>query len=472
MKKEDLYFSSACMLADLIKKQEITAVELTEIFIERINKINHIINAYCTTTFEIARNQAETIDKLIKKGEPPGLLAGIPISIKDVIPMKGVRTTFGSKIYENYLPEMDSVIVTRIKKAGGIILGKTNTPEFGHRGTTENLIFGITKNPWNLSKTSGGSSGGAAAAVASGISPLAIGSDGGGSIRIPSSFCGCYGVKPTFGLVPRYPAEGISWATLTHYGPIVRYVEDAALLLDVIKGYYPADYFSIPAPEVSYTKNIKKTPKNLRVGYSLTLGFAKAIDPEVEKAVISAVSKFEQYNWEITEAPIKIKNPEVAYMTLMTAGLAHDLKPKLKKWTDKMTPSLVQMVLAGDKWKATDLEKATLKRKQMFEIFHNYFKNYDVLITPTTAIPAFELGIMNPTKIGNKTASPLTWISFTYPFNMTGLPAASIPCGWTKDGLPIGMQIIGRRFDELTVLQVSKAFEEIAPWQEKRPILN
>ncbi|NVM28937.1 MAG: amidase [Candidatus Helarchaeota archaeon] len=471
MRKEDICFYSASMIADLIKSQEITAVEITETFIERIEKINPIINAYCTPTFEMAREQAKRADRVVKDNAFIGALNGVPTSIKDVVPVKGVRFTYGSKLYENNIAEVDHAVVQRLKAAGCVILGITNTPEYGHKGITENFIFGTTKNPWDLGKTTGGSSGGAAASVVSGISTLALGSDGGGSIRIPSSLCGCYGLKPNFGRVPRYPFSGAAWATISHFGPLVRHVEDAALMLDAIKGPHPADFYSLPEQKTSYIEGIKEPPKTLKIGYSLTLGFVRALDPEVEKGVLDAVQKFEGLDWEVEETKFKFKNPEIGFMVLITTGLAHDLRTKLAKWRDKIDPTLLRYVDAGLELKATDSEFAKLMRMKMFEILSKYFQDYDLLVTPTTAVPAFELGIMTPRKIGKKASSPTAWVSFTYPFNMTGVPAASIPCGWTKNGLPIGMQIVGKRWDELTVLQASKAFQDLAPWQDKKPNL-
>lgn len=471
MSKEDFFFKPAFQIIEMINRQEMAAQEITERFIERIEKINPIINAYCTTTFDLARQQAKEADIRAKKGGKVGLLNGAPTSIKDVLLIQGVRTTFGSKIFENYIPNTDSVAVKRLKDAGCVILGKTNTPEFGHKGVTDNLVFGVTKNPWDLGKTTGGSSGGATAAVVSGISPLAVGSDGGGSIRTPSSLTGCYGLKPTFGRVPRYPTAGISWATLSHFGPIVRYVEDAALMLDVMKGYHPADYFCLPDQDVSYVEGLKTIPKKMKVAYSMNLGFLKALDPEVEENVLKGVHKFEKIDWTVEDAKLKQRSPENDYMVLITSGLAHEYRSKLKAWRDQMDPSFVKFVEAGERWSCMDAKTALLKRKEMFEYFAKLFETYDLLVTPTSAIPAFDLGVMNPSTVGTKSASPLTWVGFTYPFNMTGLPAASIPCGWTKSGLPIGMQLIGKRLDELTVLQASKAFQEIAPWQDKRPKL-
>jgi len=251
MNKEDICFMSACDMAEKIKTQELTSVEITESIIERIEKINPIINAYCTTTIDLAREMARKADNAVKKGEKVGLLHGIPTSIKDLMETKGIRTTFGSKIYENYIPEEDDLTVKKLKDAGIVLLGKTNTPEEGHKGVTDNLIFGESKNPWNLDRTCGGSSGGAAAAVASGLGPLALGSDGGGSIRIPSCFCGIYGLKPNFARIAR-KFRHLAFCTMSHYGPIVRYVKDAALMLDAMAGPDPIDKYSIPQPDVSF----------------------------------------------------------------------------------------------------------------------------------------------------------------------------------------------------------------------------
>ena len=272
MNREDICYMPAYEMADKIKKQEITSEEITEILIERIEKINPIINAYCTPTFELAREMAKKADNAVKKGDKLGLLHGIPTSLKDDTETKGIRTTWGSKYYENYVPKEDNIIVKRLKDAGCVILGKTNLPELGFKGVTDNLIFGSTKNPWNLERTSGGSSGGAAAAVASGLSPLALGADGGGSIRIPSSCCGVYGLKPTYGRIPSYPRIGIHFITMDHYGPIVRFVKDAALMLNIMKGHHSADNNSFPDDDIDYLEILNEKPKKLKIGYSKPFG--------------------------------------------------------------------------------------------------------------------------------------------------------------------------------------------------------
>jgi aspartyl-tRNA(Asn)/glutamyl-tRNA(Gln) amidotransferase subunit A len=419
MSKEDICFISAYDMREKIKTQELTSLEITEIIIERIEKINPIIHAFCTPTFDLARETAKKADDAIKKGEKIGILHGVPTSIKDLADTKGIRTTYGCKIFEHNVPEKDAIVVERLKNAGMVFLGKTNTPEFGHLAVSYNMIFEETRNPWNLERTPGGSSSGAAAAVASGLSPLALGSDGGGSIRIPSSLCGVYGLKPNFGRIPR-DFKFIAFYLLSHYGPIVRYVRDAALMLDAMKGPSDAD-------------------------------------------------KFEKFDWQVEKAKVRLKKPYQTVVTLVTAGFAYDFKAYLKDWKEKMTPSFVKLIEAGFNYNSQELLKAEYMAMKFYDQFYEYFKEYDILITPTIAITAFELGKSFPEQIAGKSVSPAAWMPFTYPFNMSGHPAASIPCGWSSEGLPIGMQIVGRRFDEATVLQVSKAFEEIAPWQEKIP---
>ncbi|MFX1444705.1 MAG: amidase [Promethearchaeota archaeon] len=471
MNKEEICFLSACDIAKKVKTQELTSVEITEAIIERIDKINPIINAFCIPTFELAREMAENADKIVKKGGDIPLLNGIPTSIKDLMQIAGIKTTYGCKFYENFVSERDETTVNRLRKAGAVFLGKTNTPAYGHIAVTDNMIFGTTLNPWNLERTSGGSSGGAGAAIASGLGPLALGSDGGGSIRIPACFCGVFGLKPSFGMVPRDLHGTIGWATLDHYGPIVRYVKDAALMLDSIKGPDESDRYTLPKRQISYLNQIEDFPKKLRVGYSLKLGFVKAIDPEVEKSVLNAAQKFEEYEWIVEEAKIKIKKPELAFNTIVTAGFGYDLQSFLKE-REKLDGTLVKMIEAGVTYSALDLKRAEAQREDIFNVVSKHFDNFDILITPSTAVPAFGLGMMFPPTIAGKGVSPVAWMSYTYPFNMTGNPAASIPCGWSSEGLPIGMQIIGRRFDDLTVLQVSKAFEDKAPWQDKKPKLT
>ena len=469
MNKEDICFMSAIDMFDAIRNQELTSLEITENIIERIEKINPITNAYCTTSFNLAREMAREADGKVKKGEKLGLLNGIPTSIKDLNPVKGIRTTYGSKIFENNIPDHDDIAVKRLKKEGCVILGKTNTPEFGFKGVTDNLIFGYSRNPWDINFTTGGSSGGAASSVASGMGPLAQGSDGGGSIRHPSCFCGAFGLKPSFGRVPRYPKLFPMGLDLAVIGPIVRYVKDAALMLDAMKGPFERDKATLPKDGFRYIDKIDEVPKRLKIGYSLDLGYAKAVDNEIEKSILNSVELFENLGWSIELVKMKMRKAQLSFNTLWTSTLGYNLKPYLKEWEGKMDPDLVKLVKAGLGYDGMSLPRAIAIRAQIYETIYKVFKDYDIFITPSTAIPAFKVGIMFPSKINGINISPTAWMPFSFPFNMTGHPAASIPSGWSNNGLPIGMQIVGKRYDDLKVLQVSKVFEELAPWQDKKP---
>ena len=460
MNKEDICFMSAVDMGEKIRSQELTSVEITETIIERIEKINPIINAYCTPTFDIARDMAKKADDAVKKGERLGILHGIPTSIKDLMDTKGVRTTYGSKVYENFIPDEDAISVERLKDAGIVFLGKTNTPEKGHKEMTDNLIFGVTKNPWDLERTCGGSSGGAGAAVGAGISPLALGSDGGGSIRVPSCFCGIYGIKPNFGRIPRNITT-LAFSDMSHHGPMTRYVKDAALMLDAMAGPHYMDKYSYLQKEGSFLDALKERPKKLKIGYSLNLGFLKTLNKDVEKSVRESVHKFEQFGWSVEEVKIRLKKANKALGLILMPGLLHDFKTILPEWRDKITPSLLFQLDMAAKSTLSGLMDGYSMRLELEKTVYQYFQNYDILLSPTATIIAPKLDVTG------FQADPLP-----FAFNLTWNPAASIPCGWSREGVPIGMQIVGRKLDEKTVFQVSQAFEEIAPWQDKRPSYN
>jgi aspartyl-tRNA(Asn)/glutamyl-tRNA(Gln) amidotransferase subunit A len=468
---KELCYMPALEMAEAIKKREISCIDVVDTILERIEKINPKINAYCTVLTDEAHKAAEEADKAVKQGKHLGPLHGVPVSIKDLIFTKGIRTTFGSKIFENFIPERDAIVVKRLKAAGAVILGKTNTPEFGYKAVTDNLLFGVTRNPWNLNLTSGGSSGGAGAAVAAGLGPMAVGSDGGGSIRIPSSFCGIFGFKPSFGRIPRYPVLH-GWETLSHYGPMTRTVKDAALMLDVMAGPHDADRLSLPNEKVSYLKSIESKPKELKVAWSIDLGYAM-VDPQVRTIVEKAVKVFESLDWKLEEVHPSFGDPEPTFTTMVLAETAAALIDAMGEWGDKIDPPLARLVEYGKDVSAMDYVKATFQRKELWEKVYRFFKKYDLLLTPTLAVPPFAIEEgMGPRVIDGKEASILGWMAFTFPFNLTGQPAASVPCGWTREGLPVGLQIVGRRFDDVTVLQAAAAFEEASPWAQKRPSID
>ncbi|TFG25447.1 MAG: amidase [Promethearchaeota archaeon] len=471
MNKEDICYMPAWQMVEKIRTQELSSQEITEIIIERIEKINPKLNSYCTTTFDLARKMAKKADDRAKTGENVGLLNGIPTSIKDTMDIKGIRTTYGSKFFEHHIPKETTVDVQRLIDAGCVILGKTNNSEFAFFGVTNNEVFGVTNNPWNLERTCGGSSGGAGASVAAGISPLALGSDGGGSIRIPASLNGIYGLKPNFGRIPIYPRNGLGGFTVCANGPMTNYVKDAALMLDVLKGFHEADRDVLPDDGVSYFKKVNEKPNKLKIAFSLDLGNTKQIEPEVEKAVTDSVQKFEELGWTVDTPKSRLRPPTWAFNTTYTANAAYNLGPYLQENRELLGSELVKSIEVGLTHSAVDLLNAFNARKNFYEKMYHFMKNYDVLITPTLSVTAFPHGILYPAIINGKGVPPTGWQPNTWPFNLTGHPAASIPCGWSEEGLPIGMQIIGHRFDELTVLQVSQAFEEIAPWQDRKPNL-
>ena len=405
------------------------------------------------------------------KGEQLGPLHGVPVSIKDLIFTRGVRTTGGSKIYENFIPQQDAIVVERLKAGGAIIVGKTNTPEFGWLGVTENRLFGATRNPWNLERTSGGSSGGAAASVAAGMGPLAIGSDGGGSIRTPSSFCGVFGLKPSCGRVPQGPGFPGGWGTLSHVGPITRTVRDAALMMEVIAGRDDRDRHSLPETNLHYLP-LDADVKGLKIAWSSDLGYA-VVDPQVLKVTEAAAKTFANLGATVEAAGPKLRSRELewAFRLVVAISEAATLQDKIEEWQEQIDPGLVLLI---DRFKdrlGTEYVQALYEFDECWRSIRSVFEQYDLLLTPVLAVPPFGLGQMGLREINGTRVSLLGWMPFTYPFNITGQPAASIPCGWTDDGLPIGLQIVGRRFDDATVLRAAAAFEQAVPWSDRRPPL-
>ncbi len=471
MNSQEICYLPALEMRDAIRAKKLSPVEVMDAILKRIEQINPKINAYCTLVADSAREQAKQAEDRVMKGEELGPLHGIPVSIKDLVFTEGIRTTGGTLMYENFVPDQDAILVERLKAAGAIIIGKTNTPHAGWVAITDNLVFGPTRNPWNLDRTPGGSSGGAASAVASGISPLAQGGDGGGSIRIPSSFCGVFGLKPSFGRVPQGPGFPGLWEGLSVSGPITRTVRDSALMMEVIAGRDDRDHFSLPDVNPKYLSRLGGDLKGMRVAWSKNLGYA-VVDPQVLKITESAVRTFATLGCNIEETDPQADSPQENFSTVTAASLASDLVEKLPQWRDRIEPALVAFMERSKDISATDYIKARIANLQYSNKMQAFFDNYDILLTPTLAVPPFEIGIYSPREIAGQRAAPLGFMPFTYPFNVTGQPASSVPCGWTDDGLPVGLQIVGRRFDDATVLKASAAFEQASPWADKRPPLD
>lgn len=467
---DELCWLPATELVALIRSKKVSPVEVTEAVLARIERLNPVLNAFCTLTPELARSAAKEAEIAVMKGEPLGRLHGVPVSVKDLVFTRGVRTTGGSRIYADFIPEEDAVAVERLKAAGAVLLGKTNTPEFGHKGVTDNPLFGTTRNPWKLDRTPGGSSGGAGAAVAAGLGPLAVGTDGGGSIRIPASFSGIYGLKPSFGRVPQRPGFP-GWETLSHTGPMTRTVRDAALMLEVMAGPDDRDRHSLPSESGSYLAACEAPVRGLSVAWSPDLGYA-ALDAEVGRMTEEAATVFESLGCHVEAVNPGWANPEEIFGTLVAAETYAALADKIDAWRDRMDPTLVRFLERGREVTAVEYIRASHRRAAYWDEVRSFLARFDLLLTPTLAVPPFAVETLGPREIAGQRVSPLGWLPFTYPFNLTGQPAASVPAGFTTDGLPVGLQIVGKRFGDRMVLQASAAFEAARPWISRRPHLR
>ena len=472
MVDQDLAFAPAWRLRELLVSKKVSPVELTELFLSRIEELNPGLNAYLTVTADEALADARRAEAAIKPGAELGALHGVPISIKDLNMTKGVRTTRGSLIVKDFIPDADEIVVTRIRGAGAVILGKTNTPEFGMSGTTENLLGDACRNPWDPERTSGGSSGGAGAGLAAGLHPLAQGSDGGGSIRIPSSMCGVYGIKPTQGRVPRpYQGPG-GWGQFSQNGPMARTVRDAAMLLQVMAGPDPSDPTAIQDPPPDFSASLDAGVRGLRLGWSANLG-SLPVDPEVRSVTQEAAQVFEELGASVEEAGVDLDHQHIreVFQTVWLSDFAANYSETLAANGDLMSPFVRDMVEEALKWPASRLALALRELEWHRARIDGIVRRYDLLLTPTLATPAFPIG-ERPRVIDGQAVDPVWGFTpFSFPINMSGHTAASVPCGFSSEGLPIGLHVIGHRGDEATVLRASAAFEKARPWADKRPVV-
>jgi len=467
--KNDLCFTPAHKLREAIRRKEISPVELVKTILARLEKINPQVNAFGTVVPEIALRAAQKAEEEITQGQEIKPLHGIPVSIKDLTITAGIRTTFGSKIYENFIPEEDALIVQRLKKAGAIILGKTNTPEFGAGANTYNAVFGATRNPWKLTHTCGGSSGGSAVALACGLGPLATGSDLGGSLRIPASFCGVVGFRTSPGLIPVYPRL-LGWDTMTVEGPMARTVKDTALMLSVMAGRDDLSPISLSVDPKVFLEAVEKPEiKGWQIAWSPDLRLIP-VDKEVKNIAEKAVNRLAELGGEVTlDQPDYSGLREVIQIT-RAWRMATLYGEALKKWRPQMNPNLVANIEQGLKLSAAEIGRAEKNRTLIYQRVHQFFEKYHLLITPTVAIPPFPVEIPYPKEINGQPMADYTdWFILTYAISITGHPAISVPCGFTAAGFPVGLQIIGRRLAEDTVLRAAAAFETIAPWQAHKP---
>jgi Asp-tRNA(Asn)/Glu-tRNA(Gln) amidotransferase A subunit family amidase len=457
-------------VAEAVRRREHSAVEVAEAALARIAALDGELGAFTVTLAEAALDTAQATDAAVARGEEVGPLAGVPVSIKDVVWMRGAPATNGSLALRDFVPDVDCVPVARLREAGATIVGKTNNPEFCYRGYTDNALWGLTRSPWNPERTPGGSSGGAGASVAAGMTPLAIGTDGGGSVRIPASYCGLVGVKPTFGLVPKEPGFP-GWKTLSIIGPLTRTVRDAALMLGVIAGVDPGDDMSYIGGDRDFVGAVTAHDlSSLRVAYSADGGFA-AVDPVVRRAFADAVERFAAATGVTpVEAHPALGDPMALWELIAGAeGFASE-GPLLAEHEAEMTPGTADIIRAGDIPAVTYIN-GMHERGRYTAAWSEFFETYDLLLSPTMQSTAFAVGLDGPEVIEGRRFAPDdgSWASLVVAANLTGQPAVTVPCGLGDDGLPIGLQITARRFEDALALRAAAAWEAVAPWPRLAP---
>jgi amidase len=469
MRDEELCFTPATRLASLIRRRQVSPLEIVRAVLDRIERVNPPLNAYCTVAAEQALAAARAATRALTRRAALGPLHGVPVSIKDLTPTRGIRTTWGSKIFEDHVPEEDAVVVERLKAAGAIVIGKTNTPEFGAGANTFNAVFGVTRNPWNPALTCGGSTGGGAVALATGMGPLAQGTDLGGSLRIPAAFCGVVGLRPSPGLVPAYPVP-VAWDSYSVTGPMARTVGDLALMLSTIAGPDPRSPISYPVDRRSFTAAVRRpTLRGARIAWSPDLGVTP-VDHEIRTVAESATAVLRRLGARVEEA-----HPDFAgLLDIVLASRGFSMvarhEDKLLKWREVMQENLVKNIDYGLGLRASDVGRAERRRSALWERVRKFQERYDFIVTPTTAVGPFPIETTYPREInGVPMANYIQWVLLTYAFTVVGLPAISVPCGFTRDGLPVGLQIAGRWRDEPSVLRAAAAFEQAAPWADRRP---
>ena len=466
---ESIAFLSASDMKDHYRAKALSPVEVVHAILERIERLNPTLNAFTVVTSELALSQARAAEQAYVAGDAPPL-AGIPTSIKDLTPTRGIRTARGSLIDADWVPEDDAPVVERLYAAGAVMLGKTNTPELGWKGDSGNRVFGPSFNPWDLEKTPGGSSGGAAAAVAAGLGPLAQGSDGAGSIRIPAAFCGIFGLKPSFGLVPQYPPSAVG--DLSHLGPMTRTVRDAAMMLNALAGADVRDRLSWSSG-IDYERNLDAGVRGLHVAWSPTLGYAQVASDVLENTEQAAMA-FRELGCEVQQVDPGLPDPANIIDVMWSGAMAGYFATRLDEVRDLLDPGLLAVVERAASLSAADMAHALQKRNTYYTGMRQFMdlQRFDLLLTPTLPVTAFTAGLDEPDGWQRATLAPLDWTPFTFPFNLTGQPAATVPCGFDRNGLPVGLQIVGRWRDDSAVLRAAAAFEAAMPWTEFRPPLD
>ena len=457
--KNDPCSLSATELLALYRKKKLSPVEATRAVLKRIEILNPVLNAFCLVDEKQALNSAKESEKRWLKGSPIGLLDGVPVSIKDLLLTRGWPTLRGSKTIDPKGPwNDDAPCVARLREHGAVLLGKTTTPEFGWKGVTDGPLTGITRTPWNTKMTPGGSSGGSAAAVAAGMGPLSVGTDGGGSVRIPCSFSGLFGLKPSFGRVPAWPLSPMG--TVAHVGPMTRTVTDAALMMNVLSLPDSRDWHALPHDGRDYRIGLEDGVKGLRIAWSADLGYAK-VDPEIAKIVAQAVKTFTALGAFVEARDPGFKDIGPLFAAHWFPGAAMIVRNTPSSLRKRMDKGLLETARLGERYTTAQYLAAIQQRGALGVLMNAFHESYDLLVTPTLPLAAFAAGKEVANLLKEKRWTD--WSPFSYPFNLTQQPAASIPCGLTKKGLPVGLHIVGPRYADALVLRAARAFESAHP---------
>jgi aspartyl-tRNA(Asn)/glutamyl-tRNA(Gln) amidotransferase subunit A len=463
----DLWAANAENLVASYLTREFSPVEVTEALLDRIEKLNGTVNAFCLVDAETTLAQAKASETRYMKGESLSALDGVPVAIKDLLLTRGWPTLRGSRTIDpGQAWNDDAPAVARLREAGAVLLGKTTTPEYGWKGVTDSPLTGVTRNPWDLEKTPGGSSGGSVAALAARLVPLAIGTDGGGSIRIPASFSGVFGLKPTYGRVAAWPLS--PFGTLAHIGPMSRDVKGSALLLDIISRFDVRDPHQLPPPAETYVARLDAGVRGKRIAFSPAMGFARNVDSEVAALTAAAARRFESMGAivEQVDPPLfESGDPKADFRILWWAGAGYLLGEAPEEKKALFDPGLRAMVEEGAAISLRRFQQATMARLAFANAMRQFMQTFDLLLTPAVAVPAFDVGKISPWP--DDGFAWLSWTPFSLPFNLTQQPAASVPCGYTRAGLPVGLQIAGQ--EDHHVLAAARAYESADPHFEDTP---
>ncbi len=472
MSQQEICFMTAGELVQRILSYRLSAVEVMKAHLAQIERVNPIVNAIVTLLPEQALAQAKAADEALARGQSVGPLHGLPIAHKDLVFTKGIRTTKGSPIFKDFIPDTDDLIVERLKQAGAITIGKTNTPEFGAGSQTFNAVFGKTLNPYDTSKTCGGSSGGAAVALACGMLPIADGSDMGGSLRNPASFCNVVGMRPSPGRVPGWP-KFAAWATLGVEGPMARTVKDTALMLSAIAGWDSRSPIAIAEPGNVLRRSLERDFKNVRIAWSPDLG-TLPVDPRVTAAIEKQRHVFEDLGCLVEEAAPDFKDADEIFKVLRAWAFELNFSELLASHPDQLKDSVIWNIREGQKLSGPQIGKIERKRTELYHRLRRFMQKYDFIVLPVSQVPPFDVNQEYITEINDvEMETYIDWMKSCYYITTTGHPAISVPCGFTPDGLPVGLQIVGRHRDDFGVLQMARAFEKNTEfWKQKPPVVE